>query len=137
MLKSNLTSGKCRHFHPVSKMRRRKIRSTILSIVSPEAACREISHKRKDSQETTSFLDIDHPIVHVRYRDHVLYHRGNPELFSPQIRECVGWLIREEEEFIVLGWDADRDQLTPKTGDSKWSGLVLLRSDILEMRRVA
>jgi len=37
----------------------------------------------------------------------------------------------------VLAWDRDAGPLTLKGGDPKASGLVLLRSDILEMKTIA
>ncbi|MCJ7424597.1 hypothetical protein MUP01_10075 [Candidatus Bathyarchaeota archaeon] len=75
-------------------------------------------------------------LTYVRYRDHVLYHRSNPESQSPQIRETVGWLVYEGEEYITICWDRDADPPTLKGGDPKASGLVLLRGDILEMKRL-
>jgi hypothetical protein len=75
-------------------------------------------------------------VVYVRYRDHVLYHRGDPLSLKPQIRECVGWLVYEGEGYIILAWDRDADPPTLTGGDPKASGLVVLRSDILEFRRL-
>jgi hypothetical protein len=76
-------------------------------------------------------------VVYVRYRDHVLYHRGDPALMRPQVRECVGWLVYEAQDYIIMCWDRDAGPPTLKGGDAKASGLVLLRSDILEMKRIA
>lgn len=75
-------------------------------------------------------------VVYVRYRDHVLYHRGDPVLMKPQIREAIGWLVYEASEYIILAWDRDAGAPTLKGGDPKASGLVLLRSDILELKRL-
>jgi len=75
-------------------------------------------------------------MVYVRYRDHVLYHRGDPMLMKPQIRECVGWLVYDCAEYIIICWDRDAGPPTLKGGDSKASGLVLMRSDILELKRI-
>lgn len=72
--------------------------------------------------------------VYVRYRDHVLYHRGEPLSFKPQIRECIGWLVYEGEDYIIIAWDRDAGPPTLKGGDSKASGLVLMRGDILELK---
>jgi hypothetical protein len=74
-------------------------------------------------------------LVYVRYRDHVLYHRSDPALMKPQVRETVGWLVHEASDYIIVAWDRDADSPTLKGGDPKASGLVLLRSDILEFRR--
>lgn len=74
-------------------------------------------------------------LVYVRYRDHVLFHRGNPQIMKPQIRECLGWLVYECPEHIIVCWDRDLEPPTLKGGDPKASGLVLIQSDILEIRR--
>jgi hypothetical protein len=75
--------------------------------------------------------------VVVRYRDHVLYHRGEPAVVKPQIRECIGWLVYSNEDYVTICWDRDAEPPTLKGGDPKASGLVLLRSDILELKTVA
>jgi len=79
---------------------------------------------------------IEH-VVYVRYRDHVLYHRGDPTLMKPQVRECVGWLVHDCADYIVLSWDRDAGPPSLRGGDPKASGLAVLRSDILEIKRVA
>jgi hypothetical protein len=75
-------------------------------------------------------------LVYVRYRDHVLYHRSDPVSLRPQVRECVGWLVYDCAEYIIMSWDRDAEPPTLKGGDPKASGLVVLRSDILELRRL-
>ncbi len=74
--------------------------------------------------------------IYMRYRDHVLYHMSNPDLMTPQTRECIGWLVDKKPDYVVIAWDRDCGPPTLKGGDSKASGLVVLRSDILEMKRV-
>ena len=77
--------------------------------------------------------EMEISIVKIRYRDHVLYHRGDPLAVKPQVREAVGWLVYECADYIILCWDRDAGALTLKGGDPEASGLVLLRSDILEL----
>lgn len=55
---------------------------------------------------------------------------------KPQIRETVGWLNYECEDYIVLSWDRDVGPPTLKGGDAKASGLVLLRNDIQAFKRL-
>jgi hypothetical protein len=50
----------------------------------------------------------------------------------PQVREAVGWLVYECGDYVTIAWDRDADPPTLKGSDSKASGLVLLRNDILE-----
>lgn len=75
-------------------------------------------------------------LVYVRYLDHVLFGRCSPLVMKPQMREAVGWLNYECEDYMVLSWDRDADPPMLKGGDSKASGLVLLKSDMLEFKKL-
>jgi len=75
-------------------------------------------------------------LVHATYRDHVHFHRTSPLAMSPQVRECVGWLVNDSAEYVVVCWDRDASPPTLTGGDPKASGLVILRKDILELRKV-
>jgi hypothetical protein len=55
---------------------------------------------------------------------------------KPQIRECVGWLVYRCEDYIIMAWDRNAEPPTLRGGDPKASGLVIVRSDILEMKRL-
>jgi hypothetical protein len=52
---------------------------------------------------------------------------------QPQVREAVGWLVYEAENYIIISYDRDAGPPTLHGGDPKASGLVLLNSDILRM----
>ena len=54
---------------------------------------------------------------------------------KPQVREAVGWLVYECEQYVTLTWDRDAEPPTLKGGDPKSSGLVLLKSDILGLKK--
>lgn len=75
-------------------------------------------------------------VVVVRYFDHVQYSRAPAFVVSPQTREAVGWLVYESEHYITIAYDKDAGPPTLKGGDSKASGLVLLKSAILEMKKL-
>ena len=75
-------------------------------------------------------------MTYIRYRDHVIYHRSSPEAMMPQVREAVGWLVQECADYVIICWDRDAGPPTLKGGDPKASGLVVLRTDILEMKRI-
>lgn len=75
-------------------------------------------------------------LVFVRYLDHVVYNRAVALDIEPQIREAVGWLIYESAQFITIKYDRDFGSPTLKGGDAKASGLCLLKSSILEMKRL-
>jgi hypothetical protein len=76
-------------------------------------------------------------ICYVRYVDHVAFFRAVALDLNPQIREALGWLTFENDEYIIIQYDRDAGLPTLKGGDSKASGLVLLKSAILEIRRLA
>lgn len=75
-------------------------------------------------------------IVFVKYSDHVLYNRASALAMQPQIREAVGWLVYECEQYIIISWDRDAQPPTLHNGDPKASGLVLLKPDILELKQL-
>ena len=74
--------------------------------------------------------------IFVRYVDHVLYHRTSALSIQPQVRETVGWLLYECEQYVTLTWDRDAEPPTLKGGDPKASGMVLLKSDILVLKKL-
>jgi hypothetical protein len=55
---------------------------------------------------------------------------------QPQVREAVGWLVYECERHITISWDRDAEAPTLRGGDPKSSGLVILKSCILELKRL-
>ncbi len=75
-------------------------------------------------------------LIFVRYLDYVLYNRASALAMKPQSREAVGWLVYECEQYITLTWDRDAEPQTLKGVDPKASGLVLLKSDVLEMKKL-
>src|SRR3989337_2257414 len=75
-------------------------------------------------------------LAFIRYVDHVLYHRASAHSMQPQVRETVGWLLYECDQYVTLSWDWDAEPPTLKGGDPKASGMVLLKSDILELKKL-
>ncbi len=75
-------------------------------------------------------------LVLVRYLDHVLYHRSSALAMKPQVREAVGWLMYECDQYITLSWDYDAQPPSLHGGDVKASGLVLLKTDILMLKKL-
>jgi len=75
-------------------------------------------------------------LVYVRYRDHVLYRRTDPETMRPQVREAVGWLHKENGEAVWILWDRGVSNLPHERVRPEESGLVLLKADVLELRRL-
>jgi hypothetical protein len=83
-----------------------------------------------------TFGRLSEGLIFVRYYDHVLYNRTSTLTMKPQVRETVGWLVYECEYYITITWDRDADPPTLKGGDPKATGLVLLKSDILQMKKL-
>ncbi|MFQ6081276.1 MAG: hypothetical protein ACE5OW_06380 [Candidatus Bathyarchaeia archaeon] len=75
-------------------------------------------------------------LVYIRYRDHVLFRNTDPSLYHPAIRECVGWVVRENKEILWILWDRSVQPLPHERIRPQESGLVILKSDIIEMREL-
>lgn len=75
-------------------------------------------------------------LVHIRYRDHVLFRNVDPDLYHPSIRECVGWIVKENDDAVWILWDRSVKKLPHERTRPSESGLVILKSDILEMRKL-
>jgi hypothetical protein len=87
------------------------------------------------SEERSDILFVFKGLIVVRYLDHVLFNRSSAVVMKPQVREAVGWLVYECEQYVILTWDRDAEPPTLKGGDPKSSGLVLLKSDILGLKK--
>ncbi|TRZ53850.1 MAG: hypothetical protein D4S01_00565 [Dehalococcoidia bacterium] len=75
-------------------------------------------------------------LVYVLYRDHVLFRNSDSSLYHPCIRECVGWVIKEDEEAVCILFDRSAKPLPNQKTKPSESGLVILKGDILEMRKL-
>lgn len=93
----------------------------------------EVVQSKSVIDEASEKLDS---MVYVRYLDHVFFSRCEPLMMRPQTRETIGWLNYECEDYIILSWDRDAEPPTLKGGDPKASGLVLLRTAILQFEKI-
>ena len=72
--------------------------------------------------------------VYVKYLDHVLFKDVDPADFStPLIRETLGWLASENDKAIQILWEREAERSADPRIKQKATGLVILRSDILEI----
>lgn len=94
------------------------------------------SEPEKSAATSLQNLACQNNLIYVRYLDHVMFNRSSASFMKPQVREAVGWLVYECEEYVTLSWDRDADPPTLRGGDLKASGLVLLKSDILALKRL-
>ncbi|MDR2204240.1 MAG: hypothetical protein LBE76_08135 [Nitrososphaerota archaeon] len=80
-----------------------------------------------------SRLNVFEGLVYVRYLDHVVFQRSVAEKMAPQHREAIGWLVYECDLYVIVRYDRDARPPTLKGGDTKASGLVLLKAVIEEI----
>lgn len=74
--------------------------------------------------------------IYVRYSDHVLFRDSDPGKHSPWVRECIGWLDYQDTEQIRILWERFAMPDPPNEARQRATGLVILRKEIVEMRRL-
>ncbi len=75
-------------------------------------------------------------VVICRYKDHVLFKDGEASQYLPWTREAVGWLDFEDEECVRLVWERFSQADLPYNARTRSTGLTILKSTILEIRRL-
>lgn len=75
-------------------------------------------------------------VVYVRYLDHVLFRDADPSLYKPFIREALGWLDYEDDHCIRLVWERYAEPAIREESKPRATGLIILKSAILEMRKL-
>jgi len=88
---------------------------------------KEHHHKRKPKLGS---------IVYVKHWDHVLFHSSDPSLHQPSIQEAVGWLEREEPEWLQIVWNRNHIPNPLENRNQLGSGLIILKSDVEELREL-
>ena len=86
--------------------------------------------------EASSTCSTSHSkrLVHIQYKDHVEFKNTSHKLyFDVNIREAVGWVVLETDEYLCLLYDRSVEFLPYEASES---GLILIKSDILEMKEV-
>ena len=76
-------------------------------------------------------------LVYVRYQDHVLFKDADASQYQPWIRECVGWLDYENDEYVRVVWERYAEPNPPDNAKLRSTGLAILKKAIVEMRRIA
>ncbi|MCJ7759996.1 hypothetical protein MUP59_02500 [Candidatus Bathyarchaeota archaeon] len=73
-------------------------------------------------------------LVYIRYKDHVEFKNTSHKVYCDvNIREVVGWVVLETGEHLFLLYDRSVELLPNEAPES---GLILIKSDILEMKEV-
>jgi hypothetical protein len=73
--------------------------------------------------------------VYVRYKDHVLFKNVQQPVEEAVERETVGWLAKQTDEIMLI--EHDRIIPNPRITSGKSSGVIVLKSCVLEMRRLS
>ena len=92
--------------------------------------------KRKGGEGTSSISPNNHSnrLIHVIYWDHLEFNNSSHKLYSKcNIREAVGWLILETDKYIVILYDRSVER---QPNEHQESGLILIKSDIIELREI-
>ena len=94
---------------------------------SQSSPCKCKSEPAQGSANTSPL----HPLLYVRYKDHVFYKnivQPDPEAIE---RETVGWLAHENQDIILI--EHDRTIQRKDISSGKSNGIIILRSCILEI----
>jgi hypothetical protein len=73
-------------------------------------------------------------LIRVRYLDHVLQRNVEPEKAQPIIREAIGRLERQNEEYVYLVVDEYMETRNDPVSLRKTTGFVILKSTIREIK---
>jgi len=73
-------------------------------------------------------------LVYLKYRDHVLFKNMDSSTVVPAERETIGWIIKENDQALWVVSDRPSKNLPKLEKHVEESGLVILKTDILEMR---
>jgi len=75
-------------------------------------------------------------LVYIRYLDHVLFKDADATQYRPWSRETCGWLDYENEECVRIVWERFAMPDPPNEAKPRATGLVIMKSAVLEMRRI-
>jgi len=75
-------------------------------------------------------------LFHVRYLDHVIFKNVDSELCTPVMRELVGWLVKENDEAMWIVCDRSVERVSAQKVQACESGMVILKSDLLEIKKI-
>ena len=71
-------------------------------------------------------------LVRIKYVDQVLYKNKDSSFVKPSVRETVGWIYEENDEYILLFHDQPLNRQTNEYLHPE-SGILILRCTILDI----
>ena len=75
-------------------------------------------------------------LFHVRYLDHVIFKNVDSGLCKPIMREVVGWLVKENDEAMWIVCDRTVEKVSAQKAQACESGMVILKSGLLEIKKI-
>ena len=72
-------------------------------------------------------------LVSVKYRDHLLFRHSDASKQTPRVVTAVGRFAHDDANSITLIWE---DYTDPGDGVVKSTGLCIIKSGIVELRRL-
>jgi len=72
--------------------------------------------------------------LYIRYKDHVLFKNTQQPIEDAVERETIGWLSKQTDEIMLI--EHDRTLPDPRITNGRGSGVIILRSCIIEIREL-
>jgi hypothetical protein len=75
-------------------------------------------------------------LVIVRYRDHVRFENADASFYKPWIREAVGWLDAQDEDYIRLVNERYPEPRASGSARIRSTGVSIIKSTIVDLRKI-
>nr|MDO8082857.1 hypothetical protein [Candidatus Freyarchaeota archaeon] len=75
-------------------------------------------------------------IVYVRYLDHLLLKNMEQNNYPPVITEMLGWLVEDQADYIRVEFERFSQIGNGVNVTQKMSSLTIIKSTILELRKI-
>jgi len=92
--------------------------------------------KLRQNQQDNINLELG-SLVYIRYKDHVLFKDVKSESCNPVIRETIGWVDYEDDDYIRIVWERYSQPYISVEASIRSTGLVILKKAILEVKPLA
>lgn len=75
-------------------------------------------------------------LARITYYDHALFRHMDSNLAHPMLRQCVGWVVYEDESDLKLVWDRWESVVAGQEEHADHCGLALRKVDVVEVKRL-
>lgn len=98
------------------------------------SSLRESNHKGGVGASSIRLNSHSKRLVHIRYKDHIEFRNTNHKLyFDVNVREAVGWVVQETDQYLFMLYDRSVELVPNEISES---GLILIKSDIIELKEI-